>query len=142
MLTITAIMRVKAGTEQAMHDALLVVADNVLNEPQTIRFFVSQHSVDPWPFTTCECVADQAKMSWHDSARPWRAFMAPPCHCSGLRRPPHAAPSPNLCSDRDPSCGCFAGVFRPRHRDRSKSNEFRHENFPWKSLKNRIWCTA
>ena len=67
MLTITAIIRVKSGTEQARRDALLVVADNVLNEPQTIGFFVSHHSVDPCPLTTCECLANQAEMSRHNS---------------------------------------------------------------------------
>ena len=66
MLTITAIIRVKSGTEQARRDALLVVADNVLNEPQTIGFFVSQHSVDPCPLTNCECLANQAEMSRHN----------------------------------------------------------------------------
>ena len=66
MPTITAIIRVKSGTEQATRNALLVVADNVLNEPQTIGFFVSQHSVDPCPLTTCECLANQAEMSRHN----------------------------------------------------------------------------
>ncbi len=48
MLNITAIIFVKAGTDQAMRDALLAVAGNVrLNEPQTIGFFVSQDAVDP-----------------------------------------------------------------------------------------------
>ena len=65
MLTITAIIRVKTGAELAMRDALLVVAGNVLTEPQTIGFFVSQHSVDPRPLTTCECLANQAEMSRH-----------------------------------------------------------------------------
>ena len=60
MLTLTAIIRVKSGTEQAMRDALLVVADNVLNEPQT-SFFVSRHSVDPGPLTTCECPTTRPK---------------------------------------------------------------------------------
>ena len=60
MLTLTAIIRVKSGTEQAMRDALLVVADNVLNEPQT-SFFVSRRSVDLCPLTTCECLTTRPK---------------------------------------------------------------------------------
>ena len=67
MLTITAIIRVKAGTEQAMRDALLVVAENVrLNEPETIGFFVSQDAADPCLFTTYERFADQAAMDRHN----------------------------------------------------------------------------
>ena len=59
MLTITAIIRVKAGTEQTMRDALLAVADHVrLNEPQTISFFVSQDAADTCLFTTYERFAD------------------------------------------------------------------------------------
>lgn len=69
MLTITAIIRVKTGTEQAMRDALLAVADNVrLNEPQTIGFFVSQDTSDPHLFTTYERFADQAAMDRHNSS--------------------------------------------------------------------------
>ena len=113
MPTITAIIRVKSGTEQATRNALLVVADNVLNEPQTIGFFVSHHSVDPCPLTTRKCLTNQAKGADTTAPRPWRAPTTSPCRCSGLRRPPHAVPSPNLRSNRDPSCRCFGEVFAP-----------------------------
>ena len=66
MPTITAIIRVKSGTEQATSNALLVVADNVLNEPQTIGFFVSHHSVDPCPLTTRKCLTNQAERGRHN----------------------------------------------------------------------------
>ena len=69
MLTITAIIRVKTGTEQAMRDALLAVADHVrLNEPQTIDFFVSQDAADPCLFTTYERFADEAAMNRHNGS--------------------------------------------------------------------------
>ena len=69
MLTITAIIRVKTGTEQAMRDALLAVAENVRsNEPQTIGFFVSQDAADPCLFTTYERFADQDAMDRHNAS--------------------------------------------------------------------------
>ena len=76
MLTITAIIRVKAGTEQAMRDALLAVAASVqLNEPQTIGFFVSQDPVDPCLFTTYERFADQAAMDRHNDSQTVARFL-------------------------------------------------------------------
>lgn len=69
MLTITAIIRVKTGTEQTMREALLVVADHVRsNEPQTVGFFVSQDASDPCLFTTYERFADQAAMDRHNGS--------------------------------------------------------------------------
>lgn len=69
MLTISAIIRVKQGSEQAMRDALLTVARNVaLNEPDTIGFFVSQHAADPCLFTTYERFTDQAAMDRHNGS--------------------------------------------------------------------------
>lgn len=77
MLTITAILRVKAGTERAMRDALRVVADNVrLNEPQTIGFFVSQDATDPCLFTTYERFTDQAAMDLHNGSATVARFFA------------------------------------------------------------------
>ncbi|CAN5323081.1 hypothetical protein BH11PSE9_BH11PSE9_27750 [soil metagenome] len=70
MLTITAIIRVKTGCEQAMRDALLVVADNArLTEPDTIGFFVSQDPNDTCLFTTYERFTDQAAMDRHNGSR-------------------------------------------------------------------------
>ncbi len=69
MLTISAIIRVKQGSEQAMRDALLTVARNVaLNEPDTIGFFVSQDAADPCLFTTYERFTDQAAMDRHNGS--------------------------------------------------------------------------
>ncbi|CAN5847160.1 hypothetical protein BH11PSE8_BH11PSE8_37880 [soil metagenome] len=69
MLTITAIIRVKTGCEQAMRDALLMVADNAgPNEPGTIGFFVSQDPDDTCLFTTYERFTDQAAMDRHNGS--------------------------------------------------------------------------
>jgi quinol monooxygenase YgiN len=69
MLTITAIIRVKPGSERAMRDALLDVAENVrANEPETIGFFVSQNLDDPCVFTTYERFADRAAMDRHNNS--------------------------------------------------------------------------
>jgi quinol monooxygenase YgiN len=69
MLTISAIIRVKTGYENAMRDALLTVARNVmLNEPDTIGFFVTQDSQDPCCFSTYERFSDQAAMDRHNQS--------------------------------------------------------------------------
>jgi quinol monooxygenase YgiN len=69
MLTITTIIRTKAGQEQTMRDALLAVAANVrANEPDTIDFFVSQDLKDPCVFTTYERFTDQAAMDRHNNS--------------------------------------------------------------------------
>lgn len=77
MLTITAVIRAKPGTETTMRDALLAVADNVRrNEPDTIGFFVSQDSADPCVFTTYERFADQAAMDRHNNSEVVAKFFA------------------------------------------------------------------
>ncbi len=77
MLTITAIIRVRKGQEQAMRDALLAVAENVqANEPGTIGFFVSQDAVDPCLFTTYERFVDQAAMDRHNGSAAVAGFFA------------------------------------------------------------------
>ena len=69
MLTITAVIRAKAGHEDTLRDALLAVADNVQrHEPQTISFFVSQDLVNPTVFTTHERFVDQAAMDRHNNS--------------------------------------------------------------------------
>lgn len=69
MLTITAVIRVKQGSDRAMRDALLEVAENVRrNEPETIGFFISQSQEDPCLFTTYERFADQAAMDRHNNS--------------------------------------------------------------------------
>jgi quinol monooxygenase YgiN len=69
MLTITAVIRVKQGSDRAMRDALLEVAENVRrNEPETIGFFMSQSQEDPCLFTTYERFTDQAAMDRHNNS--------------------------------------------------------------------------
>ncbi len=69
MLTITAIIRVKRGSDHIMREALLEVAENVrVNEPETIDFFISQDVSDPCIFTTYERFTDQAAMDRHNNS--------------------------------------------------------------------------
>jgi quinol monooxygenase YgiN len=69
MLTLTAIIRVKKGSEDKMRQALVEVAENVrTNEPDTIGFFVSQGASDPCVFTTYERFTDQAAMDRHNGS--------------------------------------------------------------------------
>ncbi len=69
MLTITAVIRAKAGHDRTLREALLEVAENVrANEPDTIGFFVSQDVADPRVFTTYERFASQAAMDSHNNS--------------------------------------------------------------------------
>jgi len=69
MVTITAILRVRPGSADAMRRALLDVAANVqANEPGTVGFFISQDLSDPLAFTTYERFADQAAMDHHNGS--------------------------------------------------------------------------
>ena len=69
MLTITAIIRAKKGSEAAMRQALVEVAENVrANEPDTVGFFISQDASDPCVFTTYERFTDQAAMDRHNGS--------------------------------------------------------------------------
>jgi quinol monooxygenase YgiN len=69
MLTITAIIRAKKGSEGAMRQALVEVAENVrANEPDTVGFFISQDASDPCVFTTYERFTDQAAMDRHNGS--------------------------------------------------------------------------
>ena len=75
MKTITAIIRVKPGTEATMRGGLLKVAENVkANEPDTIGFFISQDAADACVFTTYERFADQAAMDAHNNSATVAAF--------------------------------------------------------------------
>lgn len=77
MLTITAIIRAKPGTEERMRRALLDVAANVAaNEPETIGFYVGVDANDPCLFTTYERFADQAAMDRHNNSAATEAFFA------------------------------------------------------------------
>lgn len=69
MRTITAIIRVKAGEEGVMREALLAVADHVhAHEPDTLGFFIAQGDADRCLFTTYERFTDQAAMDRHNAS--------------------------------------------------------------------------
>ncbi|CCE03397.1 antibiotic biosynthesis monooxygenase [Bradyrhizobium sp. STM 3809] len=69
MITITAVIRAKAGHEAMMRDALVAVAAHVAaNEPETIGFFISQSETEPGLFTTYERFADKAAMDRHNGS--------------------------------------------------------------------------
>ncbi|MCY1667658.1 putative quinol monooxygenase [Rhizobium sp. SL86] len=75
MRTITAIIRVKAGQEAGMRDALQAVADYVhAHEPDTMGFFIAQGDTDPCVFTTYERFTDQAAMDRHNASSAVAAF--------------------------------------------------------------------
>ncbi|WP_316229733.1 putative quinol monooxygenase [Bradyrhizobium sp. SZCCHNR1051] len=69
MITITAVIRAKAGHEATMRDALVAVAAHVAeSEPETIGFFISQSEAEPGLFTTYERFADKAAMDRHNGS--------------------------------------------------------------------------
>lgn len=69
MLTITAIIRAKKGSEAAMRQALIEVAEHVRsNEPDTVGFYISQDASDPCVFTTYERFRDKAAMDRHNGS--------------------------------------------------------------------------
>jgi quinol monooxygenase YgiN len=77
MLTITAIIRVRKGSEEAMAQGLADVAAHVSrNEPTTVGFFVSQAVNDPCVFTTYERFVDQAAMDAHNNSAVVARFFA------------------------------------------------------------------
>ncbi|MFC2254397.1 putative quinol monooxygenase [Labrys portucalensis] len=77
MVTITAIIRVRKGSEAAMRQALLEVAAHVeAHEPRTVSFFVSQDSSDPALFTTYERFVDRAAMDTHNGSPAVARFFA------------------------------------------------------------------
>ncbi len=75
MITITAILRARKGTEATLHHALLAVAANVArNEPDTTDFFIAQGRDDPTVFTTYERFTDEAAMDRHNGSDAVAAF--------------------------------------------------------------------
>ncbi len=77
MITITAIIRAKPGTEETMRQALLDVAANVAtNEPGTVGFFISRKADDPAVFTTYERFIDRAAMDMHNDSAVVARFFA------------------------------------------------------------------
>ncbi|WP_119419455.1 putative quinol monooxygenase [Desertibaculum subflavum] len=77
MLTITAIIRARRGSEQTMREALLDVAAHVrANEPGTLGFYIAQGGDDPRLFTTYERFADRAAMDRHNGSDVVARFFA------------------------------------------------------------------
>ncbi|WP_227268185.1 putative quinol monooxygenase [Roseobacter weihaiensis] len=77
MITITAIIRAKAGQENGLRDALLDVAAHVIDhEPDTIGFHVSQSLDDPAVFTTYERFATEAAKDLHNGSEAVARFFA------------------------------------------------------------------
>lgn len=77
MMTITAVIRARKGTEATMRGALLDVAAHVqTNEPGTLGFHIAQDVADPCVFTTYERFADRAAMDRHNGSDVVARFFA------------------------------------------------------------------
>jgi quinol monooxygenase YgiN len=77
MVSITAVIRCRAGHEDTMARALLDVAQYVRDaEPETRAFFVSRDTGDPRVFTTYERFTDTAAMNTHNSSAAVARFFA------------------------------------------------------------------
>lgn len=75
MITITALLRAKAGDEDRVLAALRRCAEDVrADEPGTLGFFVSQDLSDPRRFTTYERFVDEAAMERHNAGAASRRF--------------------------------------------------------------------
>ena len=69
MITITAVIRAKQGSEAVVRQALLdVVAHVRANEPGTVGYFISQDPNDPCVFTTYERYVDEAAAERHNAS--------------------------------------------------------------------------
>src|SRR5918995_1615503 len=102
MLTITAVIRARAGHEEVVERALrAVIAEVKAHEPGTVAYFVGRSQDDPTIFTTFERFVDEAAMTRHSDSQAVADFVAPPSagaaaargsRRSGARsraRPPH-----------------------------------------------------
>lgn len=77
MLTITAVIRARAGHEEAVERALrAVIAEVKASEPDTVAYVVSRSSDDPTIFTTFERFVDEAAMTRHNDSRAVADFVA------------------------------------------------------------------
>lgn len=77
MITITAIIRAKAGQETTLQDALLEVAAHVAaHEPGTVGFHVAQSLEDNCVFTTYERFVDVAAKDTHNGSDAVARFFA------------------------------------------------------------------
>ena len=69
MMTITAIIRAKAGHADIVKQALLSVIEAVRRaEPHTLNYYVCQSADDPTIFTTFERFRDEAAMELHNKS--------------------------------------------------------------------------
>jgi quinol monooxygenase YgiN len=69
MITITAVIKVKPGHEEAMKQALLAVARSVEeSEPDTLGYHVSQSLDEPGLFATYERFRDKSAMERHNAS--------------------------------------------------------------------------
>ena len=77
MLTITAVIRARAGHEEVVEGALrAVIAEVKASEPGTVAYFVSRSRDDPAIFTTFERFVDEAAMTRHNDSRAVADFVA------------------------------------------------------------------
>ena len=77
MLTITPLIRAKAGHEEVVERALrAVIAEVKANEPGTVAYVVSRTRDDPAIFTTFERFVDEAAMTRHNDSRAVADFVA------------------------------------------------------------------
>ena len=77
MLTITAVIRARAGHEDVVEQALrAVIAAVKASEPGTLAYFVSRSRDDPSVFTTFERFEDEPAMTRHNDSQAVAAFVA------------------------------------------------------------------
>ena len=70
MITITAVIRVKPGTESVMRAGFAAVAAFVRDcEPDAVSFFISSGLAQPHVFTTYERFVDRAAMEAHNNSK-------------------------------------------------------------------------
>jgi quinol monooxygenase YgiN len=70
MLTITAVIRARAGHEATIERALrAVIAAVKADKPGTLAYFVSRSTDDPAVFTTFERFVDEAAMTRHNDSQ-------------------------------------------------------------------------
>ena len=69
MITITAVIRAKQGSDVVLRQALLDVVSYVrANEPGTVSYFISQDLNNPCIFTTYERYVDEAAAGRHNTS--------------------------------------------------------------------------
>ncbi|MGH6913436.1 MAG: putative quinol monooxygenase [Geminicoccales bacterium] len=77
MFTITAVIRAKAGREEAVERALMKVVSSVrAGEPGTVAYFVGRSEDDARVFTTFERFVDEAAMKLHSDSKAVADFVA------------------------------------------------------------------